>query len=64
MDTGINRNCRPGFRLLDESQIVRIHHAVLRRLEETGVQVHHKAAVELLADHGCNVIERDISLTL
>ena len=55
MDTGTSSHCTPKFRLLDESQILRIHHAALRILQEVGVKVLHKKAVDLLADHGAGV---------
>jgi trimethylamine---corrinoid protein Co-methyltransferase len=55
MDTGTNTHCAPRFRLLEQNQIERIHHAVLRVLDEVGVQVLHSEAVALLAGQGCRV---------
>jgi len=55
METGILHHCLPRFRLLDDAQIKRIHHAVLRILDEVGVQIHHKEALELLSSHGARV---------
>jgi trimethylamine--corrinoid protein Co-methyltransferase len=55
MDTGTNSHCTPRFRLLDDSQTLRIHHAALRILQEVGVKVLHKEAVDMLADHGAGV---------
>lgn len=60
METGTCSQCVPSFRLLDESQIVRIHHAVLRILDEVGVQIHHEAAVDLLERHGGRLREGNI----
>jgi trimethylamine--corrinoid protein Co-methyltransferase len=60
METGMSRQCTPKFRLLDESQILRIHHAALRILHEVGVKVLHKKAVDLLADHGAGVKDRNL----
>ncbi|MFP4037882.1 MAG: trimethylamine methyltransferase family protein [Desulfobacteraceae bacterium] len=55
MDTGTNPHCTPQFRLLREDQIMRLHQAALRVLDEVGVQVLNEEAVELLHDHGCRV---------
>jgi len=60
MDTGMNTHCAPRFRLLEQTQIERIHHAVLHVLDEVGVQVLHSDAVALLADHGCRVSDGTI----
>ncbi|MBN2124133.1 MAG: trimethylamine methyltransferase family protein [Deltaproteobacteria bacterium] len=60
METGVTARCTPGFRLLDESRIGRIHHAVLRILEDVGVQVHLKEAVDLLAGNGARVKEGNV----
>ncbi len=59
METGHTDQCAPRFRLLTESQITRIHHHILRILEEIGVRIHHKAAVDLLAAHGARVARND-----
>jgi len=59
METGHTDQCVPRFRLLTESQITRIHHNVLRILEEIGVQIHHEEAVQLLAGHGARVEKTD-----
>jgi trimethylamine--corrinoid protein Co-methyltransferase len=60
METGLHRECTPRFRLLDESQILRIHHAALRILNEVGVRVNFKRALDLLRDHGARVREKNI----
>ncbi|MBW2046855.1 MAG: trimethylamine methyltransferase family protein [Deltaproteobacteria bacterium] len=52
METSLNHLCVPRFELLDESQILRLHHAALRILGEVGVKVNHQRAVDLLAGHG------------
>jgi trimethylamine--corrinoid protein Co-methyltransferase len=60
METGLHRECAPRFRLLDEPQILRIHHAALRILNEVGVKVNLKRALDLLRDHGARVREKNI----
>ncbi|MBW1920383.1 MAG: trimethylamine methyltransferase family protein [Deltaproteobacteria bacterium] len=55
METSLNHLCVPRFELLDESQILRLHHAALRILGEVGVKVNHQRAVDLLAGHGAKV---------
>lgn len=55
METGTFNHCLPRFRLFDVSQIMRIHHAVLRVLDEVGVRIHHKEAMDLLVSHGARV---------
>ena len=55
METGLHGRCSPQFRLLDESQILRIHHTALRILNEVGVRVNLKKALDLLGDHGARV---------
>jgi trimethylamine--corrinoid protein Co-methyltransferase len=60
METGLHRGCAPRFRLLDEAQILRIHHAALRILNEVGVKVNFKRALEILRDHGARVREKNI----
>jgi trimethylamine--corrinoid protein Co-methyltransferase len=59
METGLHRECAPKFRLLDESQILRIHHAALTILNEVGVKVNFKRALEILRDHGARVREKN-----
>jgi trimethylamine---corrinoid protein Co-methyltransferase len=60
MQTGLDRQCAPRFRLLDESQILRIHHTALRILNEVGVRVNLKKAVDLLGAHGARVREGNV----
>ena len=60
METFTNRHCTPRYRLLDESQILRIHHSVLRILDEIGVRINHKEAIDLLVSHGGKVKDGDI----
>ena len=45
----------PTYRLLDEQQIVSIHHATLEILESVGVRVSHPEALQLLRDAGCRI---------
>ena len=60
METGIANRCRPKLRLLDDAQIERIHHTVLRILDEVGVSIKHREAVDLLAGHGARVLADDV----
>jgi trimethylamine--corrinoid protein Co-methyltransferase len=60
METGLHRECAPRFRLLDEPQILKIHHTALRILNEVGVKVNLKRALDLLRDHGARVREKNI----
>ncbi|MBN2126326.1 MAG: trimethylamine methyltransferase family protein [Deltaproteobacteria bacterium] len=62
METGAQDRCVPGFRLLQETQAVRIHHAVLRILDEVGVKILHGGAVDLLAGHGARVRDKNTVL--
>jgi trimethylamine--corrinoid protein Co-methyltransferase len=55
METSISNRCRPKLKLLDDGQIKRIHHTVLRVLDEVGVRIDHSGAVDLLAGHGARV---------
>ncbi|MEJ2724101.1 MAG: trimethylamine methyltransferase family protein [Deltaproteobacteria bacterium] len=55
METGAYQYCIPSFRLLDDRQIQRIHHAALRVLDEVGVRIFHQGAVDLLNGHGARV---------
>ena len=55
MEADLSNDCVPRFRLLDDSQIKRIHHSVLRILEEVGVRIYHKQALDLLAGHGARI---------
>lgn len=59
-ETGSTNHCTPRFRLLDESQILRIHHAALQVLEEVGVKVLHGKGVDLLAGHGAQVMDGNL----
>jgi trimethylamine--corrinoid protein Co-methyltransferase len=43
------------LRFLSEDDIQRVHLAVLAVLEETGVRVEYRPALELFRDHGCRV---------
>lgn len=47
--------CTPSFRLLDESQIRKLHEATLELLENVGVLIQHDEALDLLAAAGCTV---------
>ena len=60
METGLHHQCAPRFRLLDESQILRIHHTALRILNEVGVKVNFQKAVDLLGSHGARVRDKNV----
>ena len=60
METGLSTHCKPGFRILDDAQIGRIHQAVLKILDEVGVRVNHPEARDLLAGHGARVMEDNL----
>jgi len=60
MNTGSDYHCTPRFRLLDESQILRIHRASIQILEEVGVKVLHARGVEILAGHGAKVLDGNL----
>lgn len=60
METGLSNRCTPRFRLLDESQILRIHHAALRILDEVGVRINLSRATDFLAGHGARVRKGNI----
>jgi trimethylamine--corrinoid protein Co-methyltransferase len=49
-----------GSQLLDDSQLVEIHHATLEVLRRTGVRVRHDEAIELLRAAGCAVSDGDL----
>jgi len=59
METGSHGQCFPRLRFLEDSQIKRIHGAVLRILKEVGVRVHHDEAIELLVSNGARVQEKN-----
>jgi trimethylamine--corrinoid protein Co-methyltransferase len=60
METSDPNLCRPGFRILDDAQIGRIHQAVLKILDEVGVRVDHPEALDLLAGHGARVMDDNL----
>jgi trimethylamine:corrinoid methyltransferase-like protein len=60
METGLSTHCKPGFRILDDAQIGRIHQAVLNILDEVGVRVNHPEALDLLAGNGARVMEDNL----
>jgi len=62
METGTSIRCIPRFRLLDDSQILRIHHCALRILWEVGVRVLHQPAVDLLKTAGARIREGNMVL--
>lgn len=43
------------YKVLSDSDLLAIHIATLEVLEEVGVRVEHRPALELMADHGCKV---------
>ncbi len=49
-----------GSQLLDDSQLVEIHHATLEVLRRTGVRVRHGEAIELLRAAGCAISDGDV----
>ncbi len=46
---------RPSLRFLSDDQRHQLHQAVLQVLEQTGMEIQHAGALELLADAGCRV---------
>lgn len=60
METGLNTQCTPRFRMLDEAQILRLYHTALRILEEVGVRVNLSRALDLLAGHGARVKDKNV----
>lgn len=55
MNSGFKSQCVPEYRLLQETQIKRIHCATLELLETAGVKVMDEEAVEMLSDAGCRI---------
>ena len=55
------RDCRiqaqPSLRFASEEGVDALHRAALRILDRTGVVVHHRGVVEMLADAGCSVAD-------
>lgn len=49
-----------GSQLLDDAQLVEIHHATLEVLRRTGVRVRHGEALELLHTAGCTISDGDL----
>ena len=49
----------PRLKILNESQIKRIHIASLRILEETGIVFHENEAISLLHDAGAKIIGKN-----
>ncbi len=49
-----------GSQLLDDAQLVEIHHATLEVLRRTGVRVRHGEALELLRAAGCAISDGDL----
>lgn len=43
------------YKVLSDSDLDAIHNATLEILDEVGVRVEHKPALELMCDHGCKV---------
>ena len=48
---------RPSLRFLSDDQRLQIHQAVLQVLEQTGMEIQHEEALDLLAGAGCRVEE-------
>lgn len=59
MYRGFNSQCLPGYRVLTEEQVLRLHHATLELLETVGVRVLHPEAVAMLAAAGCGITGGD-----
>jgi len=55
MISGYKSQCVPTYHLLTIEQIKAIHTATLELLETVGVDVHHDAARQMLADAGCRL---------
>lgn len=55
MNSGFKSQCNPGYRILNEAQIKRIHCATLELLETVGVKVMDIEAREMLANAGCRI---------
>ena len=47
--------CAPEFSLRDDSQILRLHHSVLRILDEVGIRIYHNQALDLLASNDARI---------
>lgn len=60
METGMGQQCSPRFRILSESQILRIHHAALTILNDVGVRINLKQAIDLLVGHGARVRDGNV----
>ncbi len=60
MNSGFKSQCIPGYRILNESQIKRIHCATLELLETVGVKVMDMEAREMLAHAGCRIKKDNI----
>ncbi len=43
------------YRVLGDDQIEDVHQTTLKILEEVGIRVEHKSALELFSDNGCDV---------
>jgi len=60
METGLNSQCAPHFRILDEAQILRLYQAALTILDEVGVRVNLTKAVDILAGNGARVRDKNV----
>jgi len=60
MNTGFKSQCVPGYRLLTESQIKRLHSATLELLETTGVKIMDEEARQMMLESGCRVNDDDM----
>ena len=54
-----NIRVQPRVRFLEEEQLDEIHQATLEILERTGIVVHEKETLELLAGAGCSISEKN-----
>ena len=60
MKTAFTSQCVPGYRLLTQDQIGKIHGATLELLQTTGVKVLNAAALQLLKSAGCTIADEQI----
>ena len=52
-----------GINFLTREQMEKIHSATLQLMQETGIVVQHKGALELLEKAGCRVVKKHVYFT-
>lgn len=57
-------NASAQFQVLNENQCERLYNAVLEVMENVGMEIHHKGAVELLRNAGCFVDDNGIRVKI